>query len=272
MNFKFIISYPLVRINDKTEHNLVAISNDNILSIYKDLEWNKEHEFFSKPEKKYSYKNLCNNLKDGRNTIELSNQNTDSVKRMFNDYEIIKDSRFKIYKWNVLSNLAIIDYSCIHDYKFFGNEIENGIKKYVPFLRKLQEVPFLQIIVISNNSISEYGKIKKYFRDDKLDDVAIMLNPGKENYKDEILKELKGLFLKREGSFYLRISKKSKENDNFDPYFDYDVHMISENDILIKSIAEEKKDTILVKNKRIDHIDKLVSILPTNKTRRRRIK
>ena len=134
--------------------------------------------------------------------------------------------------------------------------------------------------MISNNSISKYDDIKNYFKKIELHNIAIMLNPGINNFEDEILKSLKLKFKinsKPNSKFYLRISK---DDVNFDPDFENNVHVITDKKVILRTKGE--KTNQIINEKEIDDINKLPKVLMPdkfnnggylkNKFRRRRFK
>ena len=263
-------NYPAIRLNGDPQKMYYAKSTtDNLLEIQFDSEYFKQkadQSIFNMPElkkrnKTFSVFDLY--LNPDKNDFALSKES-----ELYGDtfFENIDGSELSIYYWDIRSKIVVIHYSSIKKYKILGNDI----KEIAPLLKILQQKELgLKIIVISNESISEYNTIKCYFNEYELYDIAILLNRKKGvNFEKRIL-ELLG-HKHHLSNLYLRISNDS----DFNPLFKNNVEILSDKKVINRTNRTGNQSNFEVDKEEFVNLDKLVEklILKVSKRRRRRLK
>ena len=247
----FFQNDPSFTLNKKPYLEYYVKSVDNELEVYKRKHDDKMAESFYRS-------TFFTDLHIGNNKfslIELEKSQND--KSVVKSHEQVNESSFSIYQYHVDTRVAILDYSFIEEWIKKGNYI-SGIAS---FLKKLK-IQKVEIIVISDESFSEYDKIKQDFKDMNLDNIPILLNPGEDNFKEKILEELRRIFLiSFIRPFYLRISSDYDELTSL--WYYYNIQLISEKEVLIipkKEIGKEKKPTIKTDFKNV--VNDLIKLYP----------
>ena len=196
-----------------------------------------------------------------RNDFALSEEI--KTEKKYASYKNITGSELNIYKWDINSKIVVIHYSSIE---------RNGYPN-VSLLQRLQESELnIKIIVISNESISEYDTIKGYFKKIGLNDIAILLDGGNhDDFEKYIIGDyLFGIPRRLKINMFLRISN----DHHINWYFENNVQINRDDNKVRNRITDSESSTQLPTDK-FDSLDLLLDKLltiPKKSRGRRRLK